>query len=119
MAHIVAKTTGNAPDAAGYTISYTVNSTADCTATNIASTVWLSTKEQALKLAAVLDRGCPDSRLTTRSHTRHCKHLQIGCSDVHMRNRQGHKRPRRTSMTAVSGQAQQAREGHTDVEWWR
>jgi hypothetical protein len=121
MAHIVAKTTGNAPDAAGYTISCTVNNTADRTATRTASTVWLSPKEPGLRAAAVLNRGRrrSGSTHTTRSHTRYYNHLQTGCSDGHMCSRRDLKHSCRPSMTAGPGQAQQAREGHTHVKWWR
>ena len=117
MAHIVAKTTDNTPDATDYAICCTVNSTATCTT----STVWLSPKAQALKAAAVLNRGPrrSGSTYTTRSHTRYCKHLQIGCSDVHTQSRRDLKHSCRPDMTAAPGQAQQAREGHADVGWWR
>ena len=120
MAHIVAKTTDNTPDATDYTISCTVNSTTDCTTTYTASTVWLSPKAQALK-SAVLNRSRRRSGSTTstRSHAGYGKHLQIGFSDVHMHSRRGLKHSCQPSMTAAPGQAQQAREGHADVGWWR
>ena len=125
MAHIVAKTTGNTPDATDYAISCTVNCTAACTATCAAartvSTIWLSPKEQGLRSVAVLNRWRrrSGSTTTTQSRTGYCSHLQTGYPDGHTHSRRDLKHSRRPIMAAVTGQAQQARERHTPSEWWR